>query len=280
LPYLATSGNIDSTQTTSGYQSLYNEVFWSYRDIEPTPNDNIFIAFFEPYEWMKIQTMEGQVEKNPNDIDTWVKLFAEYASGAPYYSNETITALFERAIKFNPDNADLYARYAEFLMPNCCYYKSRGDTSLPPGAREYANSRILPLLNRAFALDPNNQIADEVLGSLEYVFSDLTITPPLTIPPTATSLFTATPSVTPSATITPTSTETPIVVRVIQTKLVYARTATPMPKSTEIIVPTPIAAQTETQKESNYSFFIFGALGVFIAGIGSGWFLSKRQKNK
>jgi len=278
LPYLATTGNIDASQTTSGYQSLYNEIFWSYRDIEPTPQDNIFIAFFEPAEWMKLQSMENQVEQNPFDTNTWVNMFDEYASGAPYYSDQTKTALYEKAIKFNPDNAELYARYAEFITPNCCYSKNKRDLSLRAGGREYINSRIIPLLNHAFSLDPNNQVAGDVLSTLAWAVPDLAYTYPPTIPPTSISPFTATPSITPSPTITFAPTETPVVVTVVQTKLVYHPTSTPMPKPTETIAVTPTANESIPQKGTNSSSTLFGALVVFIVGAGSGWLISKRQK--
>lgn len=276
FPYLATSGNIDSTETTPGYQSLYNEIFWSYQNLEPTPNDNIIVAFFEPRAWMNIKAMEDQVSKTPMDIDTWLKLFDEYAIGMPYDTNH-VSASFERAIEFNPTNADLYAKYAEFLAPSCCYSLERGGTTFPVGGREYAKQRIIPLLNHALALDPHNKTALYVLETVQDAFPDITYIPPPTIPPTATSLFTATPSITPTITQTPVPSETPIVVTVVHTKIVNPPTSTPEPLlPTATSIPTQVTAQTENQKGTSMPLMIFGALVVFIAGIGAGRFWSKR----
>jgi hypothetical protein len=277
FPYLVTSGNVNSKQTTSGYQSLYNEIFWSYRDIEPTPEDNIIVSFFEPNAWMKIKASENQVELNPMDLDTWLNLFDEYAIGAPY-NTKNIGEDFERAIKFNPDNADLYAKYADFLLPNCCYYLSKGGTTLPTGAWEYAQRHVVPLINQSLALDPTNKTALGVLETLRYVFPDFVYTAPPTIPPTATSPFTATPSITPTMTVTPIPSETPFVVTVVHTKLVKAPTATKDLDPAITIYPSLTLQPDVPQSEGNSSSLLFGALLVFAVGAGSGWLLSKRQK--
>ncbi|RPJ28207.1 MAG: hypothetical protein EHM33_05275 [Chloroflexi bacterium] len=277
FPYLVTSGNVDSTQTTSGYQSLYNEIFWSYQNLEPTPNDNIIVAFFEPRAWMNIKAMEDQVAKTPTDIDTWLKLFDEYAIGAPYNAVD-VSASFEKAIKFNPNNADLYAKYAEFLVPNCCYPLEKGSANFPVGGREYAKQRIIPLINHSLELDSSNKIALDVLESVRYAFPDTDYTPPPTIPPTATSLFTPMPSVTPTATVT-FSPESPdqSVVTVVQTELVSVPTSTPDPMPTATNTPIQVTTQNENPKRTSTSSLIFGALIVLIAGIGIGTFWSKRM---
>jgi len=275
FPYLATSDNVNSAQTTPGYQTLFNEIFWSYRDIEPTHDDNIIVSFFEPRTWMKIQELNKQVTDNPRDINAWLELYDEYATGAPYNA-DNIAASFEKAIKFNSDNADLYAKYADYLLPNCCYFLSKGSMELPAGARAYADQHIIPLINHSLALDPSNQTALYVLQSVQYVFPDMIYTPPATIPPTATSPFTATPSMTPSPTITSTPTETPVVMTVVQTKLVYPPTSTPEP--TEANTPALIPVPTEMPANSDTSSTFFSALFIFVVGAGSGWFLSKRQK--
>lgn len=267
FPYLATRGNVDATRTTPGYQFLYNEIFWSYQNLEPTPDDNIIVSFFEPGAWTRIQAMEDQVSKTPTDADTWLKLFDEYAVGTPY-NTDYVSVSFERAIKFNPVNADLYAKYAEFLVPNCCYHLERGSTALPAGGQEYAKQRVIPLINRSLELDPDNKIALDVLDTVRRAFPEIAYTPPATIPAAATSPWTAIPSITPTVTLTPIPSETPWVVTVVHTKIGNPH------------IPTQTAVRGEHLKGTGMSPIIFGALIAFMVGIGVGTFWSKKKTRK
>jgi hypothetical protein len=277
FPYAVTSENVLSG-ATKGYQILYNEVFWSFQDLEPTSENNIHISIVSPNVWLEIQSLRAQIEKDPELPNVWLRLIDLYAGVT--YSNkgifirdkhyfDLIESTYTKAIAANPNSAEILASYAGHKL-------SRGSPHGEPITEDQAK-QVFPLLNKALALDANNETALYVLLQLKDAVPFITFTPPATIPPTATSVFTITPSVTPSATITPIPSETPIVVTVVHTKIVDPPASTPEPLlPTATSIPTQVTAQTENQKGTSTPLMIFGALVVFIAGMGAGTFWSKR----
>ena len=278
FPYTVTSENVLST-TTKGYQSVYNEIFWSFQDLEPTSKDNIQISIVSPNVWLDILRLRHQLAETADAPRVWLDLITKY--GGIAYSNkgtftrdqhyaDLIGSAYEQAIAANPNNAELFLSYAADKLFGWSPY---GEPINDAQARQ-----ILPLLSKALALEPDNADAAYVLSRLQVAAPFITFTIPPTIPPTATSPFTATPSITPTVTITPIPSETPFVVTVIQTKLVKAPTSTPDAKPTLTTYPTLTEMPVTTQTESNSSALVFGALAIFAVGAGSGWLLSKRQK--
>ena len=281
LPYTVTSENILSN-TTQGYQSLYNEIFWSFQDLEPTPDDNIHISIVSPNIWLEILELRKLVKNAPDNSDAWLDLINIYRSIAfdqkedfilnEYYYGLIIPS-YQDAIAKNPNNAEILAQYAQFIL----------DRQSPRLMRLLTNNevdQILVPLNKALALDPNNETAKFTLSNLRAVAPSLTFTPPATIPPTATSKYTATPSITPTATITPLPSETPFVVTVVHTKIVkYPKVITATPESKIPMVtrsPAEAFAQSEPQEPSTTPL-VFGALFIFVAGVGAGVFWQRRR---
>lgn len=276
FPYLVTNENVDASLTTPGYQSLYNEIFWSYRDLEPTLDDNIDVAFFEPRTWADILVLRERVARIPTDTDAWSKLLDKYAAS---YNRDKIIASFETAIQSNPNNADLHARYAYFLQSKCCYFLSRGSSDLPLLARENANKHVIPLLNRAFALDLQNQTALEVLQGLQWVFPNLTYTPPPTIPSTATPLVSSTPTVMllPSSTPSPSWTPNVIKVIIVQTRIVTATPAsTASPSSPPLSSTSTPTASSTTDVAPALNWLVWPLL--LLAGFVGGVFVSRKKR--
>jgi len=279
FPYSATTENVLSA-TTKGYQFLYNEIFWSFQDLEPTPQDNIHISIVSPNTWLEIKRLRDQLAKIPESPEAWLRLIDIYRSigfdqKGDFIRNEhyvgLIESAYQQAIAQNSKNAELlaqYARYRLYALSPRLFLTIENDNA----------TQILSLLNKALALEPNNGTAQQTLSDLMSVAPFITFTPPATIHPTATSLFTVTPSITPSATITPISSETPMVVTVVHTKIVNPPTSTKLPEPTVTVALTEIEIQNTEQSESNSSAMVLGALVIFAMGAGSGWFLSKRQK--
>lgn len=252
FPYLATDDPILS-RTTPGYQTLYNEIFWSYRDFEPTDQDNILISIVAPNTWKKIQEMRDRIAKDPDDADAWLQLAQNYFGVSNYKRDTWEPEYYQKAqntylagIQANPENpkgADLYAAYAYFLLDDCCWWFEPGD----PVPDSYL-SRIIPLLDKAFTYEPSNQTALDVLmiiesntEGFEYEF-----------PPTAVPSFTPTPT----ETIIPTPTSTP---RLTRTTWVHPPTSTRpptrTPKHTEnsTFTPTSTTIATATTRPSQTS---------------------------
>jgi hypothetical protein len=278
FPYTATTENVLS-ESTPGYQFLYNEIFWSFENLEPTSDDNIQISILSPGTWQEILSLRRNLEENPALPDKWLKLAQIYFDISTWhYSNvrnafyyQKIANTYEQGITSNPDNASLYSNYAQFKIYDWSPYLIG---QLPDDEA----SQILLLLNKALSLDPNDEVATQILSDLMYAAPFITFTPPATIPPTVTSQFTATASITPSATITPIPSGTALVVTVVHTKIVKAPTSTQELDPALTIFPSLTPSPVESPRESNSSSMILIALGIFVLGAGSGWFLSNRQR--
>jgi hypothetical protein len=271
FPYIATTENVLSA-STPGYQFLYNEIFWSFENLEPTFENNIQISIVSPDTWQEILFLRRELKNNPASPEKWLELAQIYKGISTWhgpnlrdrYYYQKVPITYEQGIESNPNNASLYSSYADFLFEDCCYYVD----SMNPETYTH----ILNLTNKALALDPKDPIAPHLLVIIQSENPNLTFTPPPTIPPTATSLFTATPS------ITPIPTETPFVVTVIHTKTVKVPTSTPKPEvPTATSLSTEVPVQEEAPKKTSATPMIFGALILFFAGIGVGVFWQKRR---
>ena len=241
LPYLANTENILSA-TTPGYQFLYNEIFWSYEDLEPTPQDNILVSVIDPSTWGSILDLRNAIQTNPADITAWRELASTYWRIAHWHGSELREATYAQkaldtyqlAIAANPESAALYAKYADAIWSDCCYYFPYEPMS------ETDRDRILALLDKALTFDPSNQEALEMLQRIKEQFPDLDYTPPATFTPTVTPSPTQIrpPTITPTPTRTPhpTITRTPL--------RTYRPTITSRPTLTQR--PTQTTAPTNT----------------------------------
>jgi hypothetical protein len=268
FPYLVTDGNIDAAETTLGYQKLYNEIFWSFRDMEPTPKDNVVVSFFEPGLWQKIRNLESAVSKNPKDVEAWLKLLEIYHDISPFnLGQENEENKYQQAIAANPDNAELYSGYANFLLPRCCYYYY-DNKKYPVGGKEYAENHILPLISKSLALDAENQTAKTSLNYIRDFFPDLAFTPPPTLPPTVTPL----PSITPRPSQTPESVE----VTVVQTQIVSTTPEISTATSTTLPVTTLTPAASSKNNGTNGENWILWP-ALLVVGFTGGVFISKKK---
>ena len=274
FPYTVTSENILSG-TTRGYQTLYNEIYWPLQDLEPTSADNVHIYVVSPNTWLDIQRLRTLLERSPENPEAWLELTNNYIDLGltpkgdrikdEYYLG-LIEPAFQQAISYNPNNAELYAQYAEFIFEREIFTKPQ----------THDVSRILPLVNKALALEPDNKTANRVANALIGYDPQLTFTPPATIPPTSTLAITSTPSLTPTTTITPKPSQTPVVVTVVRTKLVQMPTATKTQKALEIVSITPDLKSLDLEEKPNSSIALVFMV-VFVVGAGVGWFLSKHR---
>jgi hypothetical protein len=287
FPYTVSSENVLSA-ASEGYQTLYNEIFWSFQDLEPTPENNIHISIVSPNVWLDIQRLRNQVADEPRSPDAWLALLEKY-NGIAYSDKGMMTrdqhyahlipVAYEEAIRTNPDNAELSANYA--------LYKLFGwSPHMEPITPDQAE-QVLPWLNRALALEPENETANYVLWQLSNSAPFLTYTPPATIPPTATSQFTSTPSITPTATKTliPSAKPTFTEARTGSNKELPL-TATPRPTSTKIVatmtntttMTSTNGEEKETGNQSPLTIAIIGMAATFIAGLVVGTLWSSWRK--
>ncbi|MGB8215639.1 MAG: hypothetical protein WCE68_18980 [Anaerolineales bacterium] len=273
FPYIASPDNI-GPGTTPGYQFLYDEIYWSYENIKPTRNNNIFISFISPDVWQNMEELQSDVQIAPHDVDAWLSL-ANLYNGIGYtytgddpegdittsYKSEDRYDLyvgkhddtFQQAMAANPDSPDLPARWAALI-----WYGGPVVFTQDPGLENY----LLSYLNRALALDPQNKIADDVLSQIEANFSDFTFTPPATIPPTIMLPPSATPLLaitgTPAITFTPTSTpsftitSTPTITEASTIMPTFTKTELPtLPPSVSITAVVPMPAPIHISQNSS-----------------------------
>ena len=282
FPYSATTENV-LPESTPGYQFLYNEVFWSFENLEPIRGDNIQVSIVSPAAWQKIVSLRRGIKEDPRSPQNWLDLADTYFDIATWHwdnirSNaylQKIPFVYQAGIATNPNNAELLASYAEFRLYQLSPRLIRQLT-------EEEAAPILDLLNRAMALEPKNELVQMILSDFLSVAPSVTFTPPATIPPTATPRFTRTPTKTSTPSKTSTSTVTPVVVTVVHTKIVQvpAATSTPGIVETNTVAATSTSAVvTEQDSTSSLSIAIIGMVATFIAGLTVSALWSNRTKS-
>jgi hypothetical protein len=278
FPYAVGKENI-LENTTPGYQMSYNEIFWSFQNLEPTNKDNIRISIVTPDTWESILSLRQKIKENPSQPEVWLELIHTYdyigrfkvASFRDVYYSNLPSVTYEQAIASNPNSAELYAQYAMYQL----------DKKSPFQYIELTRSEAEPiaeLICKALSLDSENETAKAALSTLQMVYPDLTFTPPPTLLPTATPAVSSTPSMTPQPSVTPKFGQMPEVVEVtvVQTQIVTAKPE----KNTETPTFFPATALTPADSSKNNgtagtSWILW--LMLMIAGFVGGVLVSKKK---
>ena len=207
LPYLVDSRNILSN-TTPGYQRLWNEIYWSLEDLEPSPSDDLTISFVAPSTWIDLEAYRERTRINPTDAEAW-RLLAEALDRIATYKGvyrvweyrDSTYAAYENGLAANPENMPLLQSYAEFLMESCCYYSISDLSDLQP---------VLRIYDRILSIEPQDESTWRQIHFMEGNVPGFQYSPPPTRTPTSTPLASPTipPSTTPLASQTPSVTFT------------------------------------------------------------------------
>ncbi|MBK6647627.1 MAG: hypothetical protein IPG44_18115 [Anaerolineales bacterium] len=182
LPYEVSEQNLDLTgqsgygESTSGGVRSGNEIRWTFTDLEPTYQDNIQIAVVVPSLWQAVLQEKENVEKNPNDGEAWGRLAKAYKEAAMMPKGylrgdpggQELNALsrdaYERCLALLPDDPLWHYGYADLLWAQYqyeIYFAGRQDT-------EGILTTLLSELQTTLALDPNNQLAKDLLLEIHY----------------------------------------------------------------------------------------------------------------
>jgi hypothetical protein len=264
------------SSTTDGYQILYNEIFWSFQNLEPTHNDNILISVISPHDWQAIDEAQRMIKKDPSEAKWWMRLAGVYWNISHYHGPnvreenyaQKVHDVYQQAIAVNPDNSALYIGYVSVILDECCYYGPAQADDL---------ERVLPLLDKALRLEPSNEQANAILTRLRTEIPNMEYI----APPTYTPSITPTPTETlvPTETLTPTITKTPS-----NTPEPHTSTVLPSPTFTEEVKPTltyttkpiikiesptvlPLAVVTTTppvNSAKNSQFLLFGGTSILV----------------
>lgn len=253
---------------------IENEVRWHFENLEPQGGqDNWRVHIIRPRDWERILSVREALVDNQYNSDLWMELGDAYSNaavalgGKTYDSSYQAIAAYQQSVALNPDGAEAHAKLAVE------YYKAYNDAGFYASGDDLELKSLqqaaLQELSVALALDTNNEIALGLLEELKIIGSGWDVLPPPT--PFATPTFGA------RVITAPTATSTPVVVTVVHTKIVNASMATILPKPTATSAPTATQIQDGSQEEAGASAMFLSVLVIFVAGIGSGWFLSKRQ---
>jgi len=173
-------------EISPGYQILYNEIFWSFENLEPTRQDNILVSIVAPPTWLAIEEARSRIKVDRTDVEAWQMLAKNYFDIAQYskrnyrdeYYHQKVFDTYQLALASNPDSADLNADYADFLLGECCYWYP--DTPAP--GWDVIN-RIMTLLEKALQADPSHPKALEGLKFVREMVPELTYIPPRLLRP-------------------------------------------------------------------------------------------------
>jgi len=231
-----------------------NELVWHFTDLEPTPEDNAFLALMAPTVWEAILAAQAQVAANPDSAEAHLALGLASLDGLPDdyipFSCEALVTVsgesFRRAIEIDPNNIAAYEGYVR-LMTFSWLAADSYDLGPPP-------EDLLPTLERGLELDPDNETLLLTQDWLE-IISPSTSTPGATNTP-----WTPQPTSIPSATYT-----------------IAPPTATRRPTSTATLQPPPIATPATPTPEAGGGAGCPGALGAALLPLGVLVFRRKRQ---
>lgn len=182
LPYEVSEQNLDLSgqaghgESTPGGVRSGNEIRWKFTDLEPTYLDNIQIVVVTPPLWEKVLQEKSNVEKNPNDGEAWGRLAKAYKevtmmpkgylredrAGVELY--ELSKAAYEKCLSLLPNDALWHYGYADLLWAHYqygIYFAGKTDT-------ENILEKTLTALQTSLALDPNNQLAKDLLLEISY----------------------------------------------------------------------------------------------------------------
>ncbi len=230
LPYPITE---EAVRANPGYVISGNEMHWTFKDFEPTREDNLRIWAINADTWQSILKLRATVEKHPEDAEAWSELGDQYMGlgiimgGAssrsdPRFIELTIEAR-QKVVELQPDSGEAHYKLAEILWLSNPYIQhqlmhwqnieepvpSLEDPIIQQAMQELQLARSLGIQDDLPYLD---YVFPEVALTLE-ASSTVTIVPPIvTLAPIETSnvLPTIPSTLSPmvSATPTPSSTKT------------------------------------------------------------------------
>jgi len=230
LPYEANEFNVildESTGfslTTSGGVFDGNDVKWHFDNLEPTYENDFEVSLVAPFAWQKVLKEKDNLEKNPNDGESWGRLgklykemflfrrgFRHDAGGQQLY--QMGIEAYEKAVTLLPDDALWHAGFSDLLGVHAYYASQEGEDATAEMLRSMQEIHL------ALDLSPDDPKVKEIAETIYYLFPDaikqyergydflwLTATPDA---PTSTPTL-AEPTFTPPATIPPLSTVTAV----------------------------------------------------------------------
>lgn len=251
LPYLVEEEALRYAKP--GYVISGRELHWTLKDFEPARKDNLYIGVVQADSWQEVLDLRSAVKRNPNDVDSWVKLASWYTrlsisyatgpNGFPYHLNHRIS---DQAVEARRKVVDLRPEWGEahFWLAEILWYtnpKVEAIWSLSSNTMDSIQpddpsiQEVLHELDLAWSYGLSEDIRWEVekfVKMINLTAPGLELTLPVTVtatiaPPTETLAPTATntvspttsPTASPTYTLQPTVSPTPIPTKTSSTTL-------------------------------------------------------------
>jgi cell division septation protein DedD len=273
LPYEATAENVRDTSTsggrpmTPGAALVGNEVRWSFSDLEPAEQDDIFISVMVPGVWQAVADARAAAAASPGDVSALARLAAAYDAAISYHGSfisdephDPFVALseqaYEQAIALEPGSAQLHAGYAALLEKHHLIIQAGYDMLKDDAAFQAVLKRTLAEISQALALDPHQQLALDTLADMQSMSGT-----PLDLP-----------EVTPAPTLGPTASQTPA------PSLTPAPTNTPAPQPTAPPAPSPTPMPPAAPATGAGWPALGGGALALIALAGGAYWLTRRRR--
>jgi tetratricopeptide (TPR) repeat protein len=278
-----------------------NELSWHFDDLEPSADFKLTIV--HPWLWFSALVEEENVRFNPQDGEAWGRLGLAYKQmvgtnpkflrfgpdAAPIYSRAV--EAYAQATTLLPDDPMWHAGFAELLYSHFYWTDYVMNWDNQPVEDLSALTRAVDEARRSLEIDPNNELALDILNQVSFTFPDavqiidgkpsypiLTSTAVLSHllqAPTATIAPTSTPrpTKTPVATATSIATSTPEPTSG-ESALASPGEQTPaVPDATTDQLPTP---PSESSSGGRISLWWI-ALPAVVLGAGLGWLLRRKH---
>jgi hypothetical protein len=233
LPYPATAETVrpESTtaKTTPGATFDGNEVRWSFSDLEPTAQNDIFVTVMVPTIWKGIADARAALAGRPDNAAALSQLSRAYEAGVyydklwvfdektdPFYVGSEQAAA--QALELSPGSAQLHADYAALIARHHLTTQAAYDVLKDDARFQAYLQQAMGEISQALALDPQQKTALDTLADMQSNSDAALILPtvssagPTAVPtPTDAPPPTATPPPTaaPAATTAPVPTPSP-----------------------------------------------------------------------
>jgi tetratricopeptide (TPR) repeat protein len=128
LPYEASEQNVLNLHANPAMSGISGrEVTWTFKNLEPTSEDNFEVYIVKPVIWKQIKAEKENLARNPQDGEAWGRLGKAYKQSFTYPkpfcrddgTSETLYALskeaYEKAVSLKPEDALWHAGFADLL---------------------------------------------------------------------------------------------------------------------------------------------------------------------
>ena len=203
LPYEASADNVlmgENANTSTGGSFDGNQVHWAYLNLEPDAEDNWSATIIAPHIWKEILSLSADAEEGDGSAYKALTVIYDslYIGHGPRPGTEGIVLrnhnAYQKAIAYDPDDDDVLARYADFLL-------TLKEMGIEIEEIPFMVEEVYSMASQALEINPNNKIAGRVIWALESPpYSNMPSPTATAINQPVLEIATAEPEITPDST--------------------------------------------------------------------------------